>query len=195
MGCPLGFAPEAALEGLGLPLGGPGVEVVQLLGLQGFWQHQVLSWRLGQQEIQCSRRVWQPVLAHTLQYSCLEKPPDREAWQAIVYRVAKSWTGPKWPCARRCKIFFFFCLWQLSPVWVAREGGAAAWLAGTLAAPSVQGHRLPLRQELCPSQGLVFRASCSWRWEGLFGRSFSVAPPVQGSLAWGPSLLFSLSGT
>ena len=38
----LGFAPEAALEGLGLPLGGPGVKVVQLFGLQGFWQHQVL---------------------------------------------------------------------------------------------------------------------------------------------------------
>ena len=28
--------------GLGLPLWGPGVEVVQLLGLQGVWQHQVL---------------------------------------------------------------------------------------------------------------------------------------------------------
>ena len=39
MGHPLGFAPEAALEDLGLPLRGPGVEVVQLLGLQGFWQH------------------------------------------------------------------------------------------------------------------------------------------------------------
>ena len=39
---------------------------------------------------------------------------------------------------------------------VAREGGAAAWLAGTLAAPSVQGHRLPLRQELCPSRVLFF---------------------------------------
>ena len=37
-----GLAPEAALEGLGLPLWGPGVEVVQLLGLQGFWQDQVL---------------------------------------------------------------------------------------------------------------------------------------------------------
>ena len=36
--CPLGFAPEAALEDSGLPLGGPGVEVVQLLGSQGFWQ-------------------------------------------------------------------------------------------------------------------------------------------------------------
>ena len=38
VGRPLGFTPEAALEGLGLPLRGPGVEVVQLLGSQGFWQ-------------------------------------------------------------------------------------------------------------------------------------------------------------
>ena len=27
-----------------------------------------------------------------LQYSCLEKSMDREAWQATVHRVAKSWT-------------------------------------------------------------------------------------------------------
>ena len=37
-----GLAPEAALEHLGLPLWGPAVEVVHLLGSQGFWQHQVL---------------------------------------------------------------------------------------------------------------------------------------------------------
>ena len=37
-----GLAPEAALEGLGLPLWGPGVEAVQLLESQGFGQHQVL---------------------------------------------------------------------------------------------------------------------------------------------------------
>ena len=30
-----------------------------------------------------------------LQYSCLENPMDREAWQAIVHRVAKSWTQLK----------------------------------------------------------------------------------------------------
>ena len=42
MGQPLGFAPEAALESLGLPLGGPGAEVGQLLGSQGFWQYQDL---------------------------------------------------------------------------------------------------------------------------------------------------------
>ena len=33
-GHPLGFAPEAALEDLG-------VQVLQLLGSQGFWQHRV----------------------------------------------------------------------------------------------------------------------------------------------------------
>ena len=38
----LGFTPEAALEDLGLPLWGPGVAMVQLLGSQWFWQHQVL---------------------------------------------------------------------------------------------------------------------------------------------------------
>ena len=27
-----------------------------------------------------------------LQYSCLENPMNREAWQATVYGVAKSWT-------------------------------------------------------------------------------------------------------
>ena len=42
VGCPLEFPLEAALKDLGLPLWGPGVEVGQLLGSQGFWQHQVL---------------------------------------------------------------------------------------------------------------------------------------------------------
>ena len=29
------------------------------------------------------------------QYSCLENPLDRGAWQAVVHRVAKSWTRLK----------------------------------------------------------------------------------------------------
>ena len=37
---------------------------------------------------------------------------------------------------------------------VEHEGGTAAWLAGTMAAPSVQGLRLPLPQELWPYQSL-----------------------------------------
>ena len=35
---------------------------------------------------------------------------------------------------------------------VEYESGVAAWLAGTLAAPSVQGHKLPQQQELWPYQ-------------------------------------------
>ena len=38
------------------------------------------------------------------------------------------------------------------------EGRAAAWLVGTLAVPSVQGHGLPRSQELCPIR-VFFRAS------------------------------------
>ena len=32
---------------------------------------------------------------HPLQYSCLENPMDRGAWQATVHRVTKSWTWLK----------------------------------------------------------------------------------------------------
>ena len=41
-----------------------------------------------------------------------------------------------------------------APVSIEHEGGTAAWLAGTLVAPSVQGHRLPPTQELWPDQSL-----------------------------------------
>jgi len=71
---------------------------------------------------------------------------DREAWQATVYRVAKSQTLPKQPCVHRCKTFF--PCGSSASVIVEHEGGAAAWLVGTLAVPSVQGHGLPPLQEL-----------------------------------------------
>ena len=41
-----------------------------------------------------------------------------------------------------------------APVRAEREGGAAPWLMGTLAALSVQGHGLHLLQELWPYQSL-----------------------------------------
>ena len=44
-----------------------------------------------------------------------------------------------------------FACGNSAPGRVEHEGGTAAWLAGTLVAPSVQGHRLPLLQELWPS--------------------------------------------
>ena len=133
-----------------------------------------------------------------LQYSCLEnRVSDREAWQATVYRVAKSQTQPKQPCRHRCKTFF--ACGNSALVRVENEGGVAAWLVETLA--SVQGHRLPPLQELWPYQhlfsSLLFPAgaSCSLQSEGLFG--LFISSPVrhlEGSLAWGPSLLFGVSG-
>ena len=44
---PQKFTPEAPLEDLSVPQGGPNMEVVQLLGLQGFWQYQVLRGATG----------------------------------------------------------------------------------------------------------------------------------------------------
>ena len=41
-----------------------------------------------------------------------------------------------------------------APVTAESEGGPAAWLVGTLAAPSVQGHGLPPPMELWPYQSL-----------------------------------------
>jgi len=54
----------------------------------------------------------------------------------------------------------FFACGSPAPVTVEREGGTAAWLAGSLAAPSVQGHGLPLPQELWTYQSLFL--SLSW---------------------------------
>ena len=54
----------------------------------------------------------------------------------------------------------------------------------------VQGHGLSPLQELWPYQSL-FQAFGSWQSEGLFGQSFSIAPPIQahrGPSGWGPTL-------
>ena len=34
---------------------------------------------------------WDPLNGNPLQYSCLENPMDRTAWQPTVHGVAKSW--------------------------------------------------------------------------------------------------------
>ena len=168
---PLGFAPEAALEDWGCPCEG------RCGGGAAAWAAGVLA-APGPQGARaagnmCSRRGWQPVLANTCQYSCLENPPDREAWQATVYRVTKSRTLLKQPCMHRCKTH----CGSSAPTRAEREGGAAAWPAGTLVA-SVQGHGCLHHRSSGPIRAF-FRASCSWPSEGLFGQSFSIAPPVQ----------------
>ena len=122
--------------------------VVQLHGFQEFWQHQVLRGVGGSGSRKYSalegygNQYW-PIRSSILAW---RTPPDRKAWQATVHRVAKSWTQPKQPCMHRRKTFL--ACGSSAPVTVEHEDGAAAWLAGTLAAPSVQGHGLPLLQEL-----------------------------------------------
>jgi len=145
-GCPgrLGFAPMRARCDGAAPC-----RITGILAVPGTQR----SWQLGQQEIQCSRRLWQPVLTNSSSILAWRTPlPDREAWQPTVYRVTKSWTLPKQPCTHRCKTFF--CLWQLCPgeSWAWRWHNCLAW--GTLEAPSVQVHRLPPLQELQPHQNL-----------------------------------------
>ena len=80
-----------------------GCRVLAALGTQG-------SWQLGKQEIQCSRRVWQWTLTNTIQYSCLEKAPDRETWQVTAHRVTQSWTRLKHAGWIDARLFFFFFL-------------------------------------------------------------------------------------
>ena len=49
----------------------------------------------------------------------------------------------------------FFACGSSAPVRIEHEGGTDAWLAGTLVAPSVQGHGLPQLQELSPYQNFL----------------------------------------
>ena len=82
--------------------------------------------------------------------------------------------------------------------WRGRCGcGAAAQLAGTLVGPSVQGHKLPPRQELWPYQSLFSSLSqLAIRralWPAFLHSSAHLG--TQGSLAWGPFLLFSAPDT
>ena len=108
------------------------------------------GWRLGQQETQCSRRYgsqYWPLRSSVLAW----RTPDREAWQATVYRVTKSQTRLK---TLHVEMQDFFPCGSSASVRTGREGGAAARLAGTLAAPSVQGLRLPLQQEFSSDQSL-----------------------------------------
>ena len=55
----------------------------------------------------------------------------------------------------RLYYYYYFACGSSAPVRVEHEGGAVAWLAGTLAAPSVQGHKLPPWQELWPCQSFL----------------------------------------
>ena len=70
----------------------------------------------------------------------------------------------------------FLACGSSAAVRIKHEGGAAAWVVGSLAVPNVQGHQLPQLQELRPNR--IFLASGSWR-SGLSGWSFSVAQYIR----------------
>ena len=92
----------------------------------------------------------------------------------------------------------FFAYGSSAPVRVEHEGGTAAWLVGTLVAPSVQGHRVPPPQELWPYQSLFFKALVAGDQKAsLASLSLELCSfrHLVGSLAWGPSLLFRVSVT
>ena len=110
------------------------------------------SWWLGQQEIQCSRRAWQQYWPTHSSVLSWRTPSLTEKTGRPQATGSQSWTRPKGPCVPRRKTSF--ACGSSAPVRVEHESGAAAWLVGTLVAPSVQGHGLPLLQELWPYQSL-----------------------------------------
>ena len=105
-----------------------------------------------------------------------ETPPWQKAWQAIVYRVAKSWTLLKWSCAHRCKTFLPVAVlpqWELSAKVAQLLGLQGLWWR-----PVCRDTDCLCCRSYSPIR-VFFRASCSWRSEGLFGQSLSIAPPIQ----------------
>ena len=143
------------------------MEAVQLPGPQGFWQHQAA----GAAGDTALRRARQPVVANTLQDSRLEDPPTEEPGRP-VYRIAEL-------DATRASLRAWT---QALPVAAppVRAGVKAApllglwgpWGAGGAGPRTASPRELWPGQRRCPSPA-------SWWSEGLFGRSFSAAPPFQ----------------
>ena len=104
------------------------------------------------------------------------EPPNREAWQAIVYKVTKSRTWPKWPCMHRHKTFLPVAAlpqWELSVKVAHLLGLQGLWWRQVCRDTDC------LHRRSYGPIGVFFWASCSWRSEDLFGQSFSVALPLQ----------------
>jgi len=129
------------------------VEVVQLLGSQWFWQHQVLRGVGGLGSSRYSalegydNQYW-PVHSSILAWKTpmTENPGRPQSTES--QRAEHDRSDPV--CIDAKLFFFFFHCGSSAPVRVEREGGAAAWVTGTLAAPSAQGYGWPQPQELWP---------------------------------------------
>ena len=157
-----------------MPLRGPGVEVVGLLGSQGFWQHRVLrgvgssgSRKYGAlgphgnqyRPIRCSSLAWRSPLTQKP-----GRPQSRGLQRAGQAEVApRAWTQDFRPCSS-------------APVRVEREAGTAA---GSRGSQQRQVGTQTASAAGVMALSVLSRASCSWPSEGLFGQSFSTALPVQ----------------
>ena len=156
------------------------MELVQLRGLQWFWQHQVLRGVGGSGSRKYSalegygKQSW-PIGSSILAWrtpSLTEKPGRPQSTGS--QRVRQDQSDPEHINTR----LSFFACGSSAPVRV--KHGTAAWLVGTW-------QRHLFRDTDClvsRSYGSIrvfFQASCSWRSEGLFDQSFSVAPHAHSS--------------
>ena len=87
--------------------------------------------------------------------SLTEKPgrPRSAGWQRVGHYQSDS---------VHIDARLFFACGSSAPIRIGHEGGVAAWLSGTLAVPSVQGHGLPPPQELWPYKSLFFKPLVTW---------------------------------
>ena len=187
MGHPLGFAPEASLENLGLPLWGPGVQMVQLLELWGFWQPQLLRGVSGKGSRKYSalegygNQYW-PIGSSILAWrthSLTEKPG--RPLSTGSQRVGQEWTNPACIHARLFLLGAALPQWELS-VKVAQLLG----LRGPWWHQVCRDMDCLCRRSYGPIR-VFFWTSCSWPSEGLFGQSSSIALLIQ-VLRWLPCL-------
>ena len=173
------LAPEAVMEDLGLPQWGPGVEVVQLLGSQGFWQHQVLravGGGKGSRKYSAlegyGNQYW-PILSSILAWrNSLTKKPGRSQ-STGSQRVGQDRNDPE-----NVDISFILPVaalpqWGLTVTVAQLLGLWGPWWHQTCRATACLHHRS------CGWIRVFFWASCSWGSEHLFGQSFSLAPPIQ----------------
>ena len=105
--------------------------------------------------------------------------PDTHAWQARAYRVANRhyWSNPA-RMNTRLKNFFFFCCGSSIPVRAESEGGRLLGLQGPWWRQVCRDMDCLCHRSYGPIR-VFFQASWSWWSEGLFGQSFSIAPPIQ----------------
>ena len=124
---PQGIASDAALEDLGLCLGGPGVE-----GGEAAWIEGVLAAPASGHSI--------PVgIKHGGIKELISWDPGDARYAGMLGATV---TGGMW------LLWVFLASGSSAPGRIEHKGGRDSWIIVTLGVPSVQGHKLPQTQEL-----------------------------------------------